>query len=81
MDYTKQKVQGMIKTFPELQEQALVIIIEEKPLSNIYNRVIVNDEQFKQIVEILNQKKDGGFLIETYTDRFIVEDYVDLAED
>jgi len=70
----------MIKSFIEMNTNEMVLLVKENPLSDIYLQVKLTDEQFKDICKIVNKKEDG-FLIDTYIDRYIVSDYIDITED
>lgn len=72
----------MIKSFQELNTNRFTILLEENPLSNIYNEIVLTDDQEKKITEIILGGQSGNmFNIKCRTEKLIISDYVDLAED
>lgn len=72
----------MIKSFQELNTNRFTILLEENPLSNIYNEIVLTDDQEKKITEIILGGQSGDmFNIKCRKERLIIEDYIDLQED
>ena len=74
----------MIKSFQEINTNKFTILLEENPLSDIYNEVVLTYQQEKEIVEILTKNKNGkvkNFDILTKIHMLTISDYVDLTEE
>lgn len=71
----------MIKSFQELNTNRFTIMLEENPLSNIYNEIILTPIQEKEIIKIITKDQEGIFVIKCQTNRFIISDYEDTLEE
>lgn len=64
----------MINTFPELQANEVIVLVQETPFSDAYYQVKISDEDFKKLCKIINKKKKG-FILNTYPEKYSVIDY------
>lgn len=68
----------MIESFPELNEQDLLILVQSNPLSDIYYQVKLTEKEFEQICAIINKEKEG-FNFPVYSTKLMIVDYDDLS--
>lgn len=43
-----------IETYQELTENRLVLLLENEPMSNTYNQLVLTDKQFKQVSDLVS---------------------------
>lgn len=71
-----------VETYRELTENRLILLLEQEPLTNKYNQLVLNEEQFKQVSNLISsfftkvgeQNKIETILIKLY------EENIELPE-
>lgn len=64
----------MIKTYEEIYNE-MCVIVEDEPGGGVFSQIVLSDEQFKKIVDIINASK-RGFDVPVSEAKFVpLEDY------